>query len=266
MTLCRIGGILAAIGIVVASAFPAASAEIVSDLAEPDLPPVYTRPWQAVEATTEWVERISRLFISGVVSDEGHRQREVRKWSGPVRVAVRGDAAADFLEAVADTAADLTAATGLPISVSLAPGDAAPIELMITWRREFWPARISPRGPRTLFTCMALPSSRGGALRASRILINAGVVGADGARACILEEMAQSLGLLGEVEDEPGSLLSDQIGYQHLGAVDALLLNVLYDPRLPVGMPADDAAQRVRAIVAEKLGVRRDALYVPLLP
>jgi hypothetical protein len=229
-----------------------------------DLPPVYTRPWQQVAPDATWVERIERLFVTGVITDEGKRFREVRKWDGPIAIAVRGDAAPAFVGFVEDTARDLGSAAGLDIHVELSPSRQSPIELMVTWNPSYWPAGISARGgPRMPFTCMALPSSRNGSFRASRVLVNAGVVGEDGARACILEELSQSLGLLGEV-DEPASLLTDRIGYQQLGAVDALLLRVLYDPRLPAGLSHDEAIIRVRAIVAEKLGLRDGAEETPL--
>lgn len=219
------------------------------------LPQVHTRPWQRIEPTEAWLSRLMRLFDQGVLTDEAGRPHEPRKWEKSVSVAVRGDAAADFLVAVEAGARDLEEMTGLSIDVRLAPSFIARIEMMVTWNDSYWPMGVSPRlRGFQRFTCIAMPLGRDGRMRSSRIHVNAGTVGIDGARACIIEELSQSLGLLGEVDD-PASLLDDKIGYEHLGEADALLLRVLYDPRMKPGLTREQAARLARVLIAEKIGL-----------
>jgi hypothetical protein len=219
------------------------------------LPPVHTRPWQRIAPTEAWLSRLMELFERGVLTDEAGRPHEPRKWEKTVSVAVRGDAARDFLAVVEIGARDLAELTGLAFDVRLAPPGKARIEMVLTWNRSYWPRGVSPRarGVRH-FTCIAMPLGRDGRMRSSQIHVNAGTVGADGARACIIEELTQSLGLLGEVDD-PASLLDDRVGYEHLGEADAILLQVLYDPRMPAGMTREQASRLAPALIAEKIGL-----------
>lgn len=218
------------------------------------LPQVHTRPWQRIVPTEDWLSRLTKLFEEGVLTDESGRPHDPRTWEKTVSVAVRGDAAADFLSVVEAQARELAELTGLAIDVHLAPASRARIEMTLTWNRNYWPVRVRPRTRDVdRFTCIAMPLGRGGRLLSSNIHINAGTVGAEGARACILEELAQSLGLLGEVGD-PASLLHDKVGYEHLGEADAILLQVLYDPRMRAGLTREQAVRLAPSLIAEKIG------------
>jgi len=72
-------------------------------------------------------------------------------------------------------------------------------------------------------------------------------------RACLLEELTQSLGLFGETERETETLLHDGIGYEGLGQIDHLLIRALYDPRLEIGMSNGEASALARTILGELL-------------
>ncbi|HSK40608.1 MAG TPA: DUF2927 domain-containing protein [Arenibaculum sp.] len=219
------------------------------------LPQVHTRPWQRIAPTGDWLSRLTRLFEDGVLTDESGRPHGPRKWERTVSVAVRGDAATDFLAVVEAQARDLAELTGLAIDVHLAPRFRARIEMTLTWNARYWPRYVSPRTRGVdRFTCIAMPSGRDGRLRSSSIHINAGTVGTDGARACILEELTQSLGLLGEVDD-PASLLHDKVGYERLGEIDAVLLQVLYDPRMSRNLTREQAIRLAPSLIAEKIGL-----------
>lgn len=219
------------------------------------LPQVHTRPWQRIAPTEAWLSRLTDLFEQGVLTDEAGRPHEPRKWEKTVSIAVRGDAAEDFLDVVEADARDLAEPTGLAFDVRLAPSYKARIEMVLTWNGSYWPMGVSPRTPDIRsFTCIAMPLGRDGRMRSAQIHVNAGTVGAEGARACIMEELTQSLGLLGEVDD-PASLLDDKVGYVHLGEVDALLLRVLYDPRMRPGLTREQASRLAPALIAEKIGL-----------
>ena len=70
-------------------------------------------------------------------------------------------------------------------------------------------------------------------------------------RACIQEEIVQSLGLTNDSDDARPSIFNDDQEFAILTEHDALLLRVLYDPRLKPGMPADQAMPIVQHILDE---------------
>jgi hypothetical protein len=70
-------------------------------------------------------------------------------------------------------------------------------------------------------------------------------------KACIQEEIVQSLGLTNDSDEARPSIFNDDQEFAILTDHDALLLQVLYDPRLKPGMPADQAMPIVRRILEE---------------
>ena len=202
------------------------------------------------------LEAMAQLFQEGALRDERKRAQPPARWTRPVSVTLRGDAAARWFPAAQAIAADLEAATGLSITVYEQPFWAGDIDVVVTNVRGYWPPMVSLANGRRdePFTCIALPMVTDGEIRSSRITINAGVVGPDNAEACLAEELYQSMGMFGEVDGHAdGTLLNDDVGYRRLGPIDRLLLSVLYDRRLTPGMDAAEAAAAARRILAEKL-------------
>ncbi len=68
---------------------------------------------------------------------------------------------------------------------------------------------------------------------------------------CIIEEMAQSLGLLNDDPRANPSIFNDDGAYQALTTHDELLLRILYDPRIRSGMHRDSVQPLAERIVAE---------------
>ncbi|WP_162937306.1 DUF2927 domain-containing protein [Indioceanicola profundi] len=216
---------------------------------------VYTWP-EPVAADDVWEMRLAHIFDDGILFDENKRERVLTRWTKPIRVVVRGDAAGDFLEHVDLVAADLSEASGIEIRVEVATLNRGDIELMLTWRKQYWPFFVSPVNPDDrAFTCIALPVSREGRMVRSDIHINAGNTGDAVARACILEELLQSFGLFGEVEDI-STALNDHVGYQRLGDADRILVRTLYDERLTPGLTREEALALMPPILREKLTAR----------
>jgi hypothetical protein len=69
-------------------------------------------------------------------------------------------------------------------------------------------------------------------------------------RACIEEEVIQSLGLRNDGEEVRPSRFNDDQEFALSTRHDELLLQILYDPRLKAGMTAAEGMPIVRAIVA----------------
>ena len=79
-------------------------------------------------------------------------------------------------------------------------------------------------------------------------------------KACIQEEIVQSLGLTNDSDQARPSIFNDDQEFAVMTDHDALLLKVLYDPRLTPGMPADQAMPIVRRILDELELTEGDAL------
>ncbi|MCW2236058.1 DUF2927 domain-containing protein [Azospirillum canadense] len=202
------------------------------------------------------LEGLAQLFQDGALRDELKRVHPLARWTHPVNVTLRGDAAARWFPAAQAIAADLEAATGLAITVYEQPFWSGDIDVVVTNVRGYWPPMVSLANGRRdePFTCIALPMVSDGEIRGSRIIINAAVVGPDNAEACLAEELYQSMGMFGEVDDHPdGTLLNDDVGYRRIGPIDRLLLSVLYDRRLTPDMDAEAAGAAARRILAERM-------------
>ena len=68
---------------------------------------------------------------------------------------------------------------------------------------------------------------------------------------CIHEEMAQGLGLANDSRAARPSIFNDDDEFALLTDHDELLLKILYDPRLEIGMTAEEAAPLTRIIARE---------------
>ncbi|MEL7154190.1 MAG: DUF2927 domain-containing protein [Pseudomonadota bacterium] len=79
-------------------------------------------------------------------------------------------------------------------------------------------------------------------------------------KACIQEEIVQSLGLTNDSDLARPSIFNDDQEFAVLTEHDEVLLQVLYDPRLKPGMPADQAMPIVRRILQELTPDRSGAL------
>jgi hypothetical protein len=84
-------------------------------------------------------------------------------------------------------------------------------------------------------------------------------------RSCFHEEIAQGLGLANDSPAARPSIFNDDEEFALLTAQDALMLAVLYDPRLQPGMTAAEAQPIVRAIAEDLLppATRADASRPP---
>ncbi len=73
-------------------------------------------------------------------------------------------------------------------------------------------------------------------------------------QSCIHEEMAQGLGLPNDSPSARPSIFNDDDEFALLTSQDELLLKMLYDPRLKLGMTADEARPVARIIARDLMG------------
>jgi hypothetical protein len=228
----------------------------------PDPPPqalmeVRARPDDIVDGAPFWRDRLLALFDETVLHDEAKRPRGVNKWTGPIDLSLRGDAAADVAPYVEAVAAELSVLIDQPIELYVDQNWAGDIDIYITYWKNYWPFFMEAADPNNrIFTCAVLPWADRGRIKRATIKINAGVLDPSTARACLLEELTQALGLFGETEAETQTILHDGIGYLALGEIDRLLIQILYDKRLTPGMPGEAALPVAEMLIDSWLSAR----------
>ncbi|TMV53873.1 DUF2927 domain-containing protein, partial [Thioclava sp. BHET1] len=197
----------------------------------------------------------------------------LRRWSGPVHMALTFDPMVPEAKRVADTAyvtayaARLAALTGLTITVGSEPGNFHIFVLDEDARRAIGPElrRLIPGiGANVVATVTQLPVSTYCTAFAfsqpGRYTYDAALAVIRGEhpdlmrKACYDEELAQSLGPANDSPEARPSIFNDDQEYALLTRQDALMLRMLYDPRLRPGMTAAEAAPIARQIANELLG------------
>ena len=79
---------------------------------------------------------------------------------------------------------------------------------------------------------------------------------------CVQEEMAQAMGLPNDYPEARPSLFTDTFEFALLTEHDAILLRMLYDPRLRPGMTADEVRPLLPAIAADAMAAQRGEAQV----
>ncbi len=233
---------------------------VVEPLPDPpilDLMEVRERPDAVIGSDPIWRDRLLALFDETVLHDEAKRARGINKWTGPIDLSLRGDAADDVAVYVETVAADLSALIDQPIELYVNQNWAGTIDIYITYWKNYWPFFMRSTKPgRELFTCAVLPWVDKGRIKRATIKINAGVLDSSTAKACILEELTQALGLFGETEAETQTMLHDGIGYLDLGQMDRLMIQVLYNERLTPGMSGERAMPIAKTLIEDWLAAQ----------
>jgi len=222
-------------------------------------------------------ERIA--FYDEYVRGEGLRRNsgapgKLKKWEGPVRLAVEFGRSVPPAQRTATEnelrsyAARLARVTGHPIA--FAPQQAN-FHVLVLGADEMGgaAARISQLVPNVDPEALALFRGLPRTIHCLVLAFSATPGGTDYARAiaviraehpelmrsaCIHEEVAQGLGLANDSPRARPSIFNDDDEFALLTDMDEILLQMLYDPRLRVGMGPDEARPILRTILAERYG------------
>ncbi|MDA0703629.1 MAG: DUF2927 domain-containing protein [Proteobacteria bacterium] len=185
------------------------------------------------------------------------------KWTEPLRILLVGDDIADRHRARIEThLADLTAITGHPIGLTES-ADEANLLLVVTRRTRFVPILTEATGKKEVAerivrsmtgnACIgSLSSAESGEIQAAVVLIPNDEYDDLLMRACIVEELTQSLGLLNDSDELSPSIFNDTSRFIDLTEHDRLLLRILYAPELKPGM-SPEAARAAAAVVLARL-------------
>lgn len=206
------------------------------------------------------IEDFVELFMTVSFLNEatGRSRNSVVKWNSPINIysGIVGDNHESYLREII---ALLSQSTGLNIEISgTAKGSDIIIQSLsfddiVTFTRRAkndalnstirrW--AVEPGSPCMFF----INPSKSGEITGAGIFIKedtpTGVI-----RACIAEELAQSLGLIGDSQDSSGTIFSDKSPDIELTRTDLLLLRVLYDRKIVPGMTRTEVEAMLPMII-----------------
>jgi Protein of unknown function (DUF2927) len=205
-------------------------------------------------------ERILANLTEIVFGSEfvGEEADFVRKWDGPMRVAIYAKDPARYGDLVTPHLQRLHELTGLDIALvdSQSPGENA--HVLILGREQFYAYANEHLGdgkdPRTnsYLACYGFFKVGASGRITEAFAVMPSFIGEDEMRSCVVEELTQVMGLPNDSFDIAPSIFNDDDEYQDLTWQDELFLRILYDPRIKAGMdrPAFEAA--ARRIIAER--------------
>lgn len=202
----------------------------------------------------------------------GRRYDGVRKWAGPVRFGIQGKGHPDYFEAmVRQHVDDLKATTNHPIELyytfamqkakTLPQGfDQKKLNVILY----YLPRADIPKALAKYFknqeqhlqelvrvsTCFAKIFTKGFEIKAAVVVFPA-EHSKTTIRACVVEELTQILGLPNDYPKAESSIFNDDNRQFELTEHDRLMLRMLYDKRMPIGMPREQALKTGLAILNE---------------
>lgn len=191
----------------------------------------------------------------------GRALPNVRKWTEPIRYKFGGNVAAiaKYRPVVEAHFASLTQFTNLEFKEIGArdPGENfiiwfSPVARLVQDGRTLAanPAEVAGRQFETASCFFLSYISPEGRLVAARVLAGSDLPDQELVH-CLLEELAQSLGLPNDDDRVAPSIFNDSLHLTSLSLIDKVLLRLVYDPRMRPGLPRAQALQLARTILSE---------------
>jgi hypothetical protein len=203
----------------------------------------------------------------------GRRYRHVRKWAKPIRVGILGKHPPYFEAFIKQHVRDMWEITGFPIELRYSERLAENGRLAKDFERNevnfvlfYFPAAKLPSIIKKLFKDKVDEAEIAKMIRIStcharfftkdnEITIAYAAFPAehpkDYMRACVVEELTQVMGLPNDSPDIGPSIFTDRGKYNELTEHDRWMLKMLYDPRITVGMPRENALVTGKRILDE---------------
>jgi hypothetical protein len=219
-------------------------------------------------------EEILRNLTTVVFGSEflGEDTPYIRKWIGPMRVAVAGDPQGRYSDLIDAHLATLRQLTGLDIArVRDAASAGVNARILFLDRASFiasargYLAKGKP-GTNHNLACFGVFKSN----RDRDIVQFSAMIPSDGSRenvaACIVEEVTQVLGLPNDSYDIHPTIFNDDDEYHQLTWQDRLMVRVLYDRRVAPGMSRGAFTAVARRIIDELHPTTMVAASVPPAP
>jgi hypothetical protein len=199
------------------------------------------------------------------------RFSRVRKWAIPLRMGIQGDYSRHFENNVQQYSQDLQKITGHPISLYYSHNLQKKGNLDKNFNKNkvnvilfYLPVKKIPKAILKYFnndrvevdrmirqsTCFAKYFRRKNEIRAAVVVFPSHLPPRT-VRACVVEELAQILGLPNDSDLVKNSIFKDKGIYNELTEQDKILLKILYDPRIKFNMKREVALEKALIILKE---------------
>ena len=175
-----------------------------------------------------------------------YRAGKLIRWEGPVTVRITGHAPDRFRTEVERQMAELRQLSGLAIDFAPEAAEGNAPSMVIEFSTSRGGTKFDPNAP-----CRTLIWETEFVIRRVQIYITP--YPDQLRRHCIAEELTQALGLADDSSLVRDSIFNDASSRQRIAPWDALMVRILYDPRLKAGMPRAEAMPHVRRIIADQL-------------
>jgi len=194
------------------------------------------------------------MFGSEFVGEEADF---VRKWDGPLRVAIYARDPARYRDLVLPHLRHLQELTGLDIALVESQSSGENAHVLILGREQFYAYANENLGagknPRTnsFLACYGFFKAGAAGRISEAFAVMPSFISDSEMRSCVVEEVTQVMGLPNDSFDIAPSIFNDDDEYQDLTWQDELFLRVLYDPRVNAGMRRAEFEAAARGIIAE---------------
>ena len=187
----------------------------------------------------------------------GEDSNVVRKWTVPLRIAIYAKEPQRYRALVEPVLRQLQGLTGLDIGLVDQAAPAQNAYILILGREQFYAyaeSHLNPgKNPRTntYLDCFGVFAADGSGAISELTAVIPEFASEATKRSCVIEEVAQALGLPNDSFTAKPSIFNDDDEYQDLTWQDELFLRVLYDPRVRPGMPRAEFEPLAKQIVDE---------------
>ncbi|MEQ8664524.1 MAG: DUF2927 domain-containing protein [Rhodospirillales bacterium] len=218
-------------------------------------------PWGLASAQTRpTIDKLVATFddvVFGAEFEATPRSNVIAKWSGPLRVSVKGqpkDHHISYLRAHLRSIIDLTGLEMAPVDDQTAKEN---VTIAFVPASQMSKVKVATVDPKLIQTLAGPQSCYFLSFRETPDEISRSVIVVNKERTarainhCLLEEVLQSLGLPNDSDLIRPSVFSDLDNPTQLTRSDEILVRALYDPRLKVGTPREEALVVVRTIIEE---------------
>jgi len=172
----------------------------------------------------------------------GGGPREIRKWNQDVRIVVHGNPNDEDLATLDDVIADLNAIIGT-IEVSIVPGDGN-VDLYFAPEEQF--ADIEPNYVPVNMGFFWVWWDGQGDITNTRVLVSTTGLSQEERNHIIREEITQQMGLMSDSDTYPDSMFQQAwTTTQAYSELDELVIELLYLPRVQVGMNVEEALSAI---------------------
>lgn len=204
-------------------------------------------------------ERILANLTEVVFGSEfvGEEADFVRKWDGPMRIAIYARDPARYRDLVLPHLQRLHEMTGLDIDLVDSRSSGENAHILILGREQFYAYANEHLGagkdPRTnsYLACYGFFKAGASGRITEAFAVLPSFIDDEEMRSCVVEEVTQVMGLPNDSFDIAPSIFNDDDEFQDLTWQDELFLRVLYDPRIKSGMDRAAFEAAARQIIGE---------------